>query len=913
MNFNEIGLKDLVLDFDSNDLQDITIVQGDTKTRGFKVLVSTNNGEIIKASSQYEMRLYGVNSNYPDKSFFTKGTIDGDFYKVYISTDMASKSGKLQLQLALFEGTNALIQSRIKEVDVYASIANGGNVGKDLVVDFGKLENALNRADEQSKRFEESLVRQQAVESQIAEKHTEVVQIRDGLKDVLTTENARVEAEKKRVSAEDVRATNESTRQSNEATRQSNETARQQNESTRTSNETQRQAEESTRKSDEQERITAETNRNSEETKRDNAEKIRIDNENKRISAENKRAENDSTYNKNEEQRQSQESTRQTQEQQRVEAEKQRQSQEDTRVSQESTRQSQEQSRVDAESKRKTSEATREQSEETRNTKETERQSNESTRQSNEQTRVSQETARAEAEKQRATAESDRAGKFAGWDKTMQGVIPTATSTVAGIVRIDVDGETVAASLKTADELDKAYTELLFRCDEIDSKITDLKIEKVDNTDYASFKDTVTNNITALNGKIQTMPTQNDLDNKADKKHTHTTADITDLQTKLDEKAEKKYVDDKISDVKNSVDLAEETAGELINAIDYLTEWRNYEFLPANKQKNEKPTLEYNTKLVNRIFTLKSGDNKLHYTNLSDFDKDIDFLLLRFKDGEYEFVDDFRSTFIDLYDFDDFGKDNISAIERLGLCSARCREVKMKSVENYTEYTFEVEFIDELKIKKEGYDKASVDSVAELEKKVGNIQTKFPRLKIGEDTSKIPNDSYYIETDEIELKKYLSEEKMIVLEDEGVGRGIIKDLVDLKGVKLIKKVDDYNENNNCSTPNFRDTGFFDLFNQLFKDGKDYSNYLIILSFYDADIPEITKNFELIKKITGSRKIISPFDQEFKRHITNESYERIYGMAINEMNKGTPEKIANYTKLLRGGDVLKYKDKNGKIH
>lgn len=423
MNFSEIGLKDLVLDFDSNDLQDITIVQGDTKTRGFKVLVSTNNGEIIKASSQYEMRLYGINSNYPDKSFFTKGVIDGDFYKVYISTDMASKSGKLQLQLALFEGTNALIQSRIKEVDVYASIANGGNVGKDLVVDFGKLKDALDIAEKQQKKFDESLVRQQAVESQIAEKHTEVVQIRDGLKDVLSTENARVEAEKKRVSAEDVRASNESTRQSNEATRQSNETARQQNESTRTSQETQRQAEESTRKSEEQKRISAESSRNSEETKRDNAEKIRIENENKRVSAENTRAENDSTYNKNEEQRQSQESTRQTQEQQRIEAEKLRQSQEDTRVSQESTRQSQEstrqsqeQSRVDAESKRATSETTREQSEQTRNTKETERQNAEQTRQSNENTRQQQESSRVEAE-------NSRQSTFDSWDKTMKNVI----------------------------------------------------------------------------------------------------------------------------------------------------------------------------------------------------------------------------------------------------------------------------------------------------------------------------------------------------------------------------------------------------------------------------------------------------------------------------------------------------------
>ena len=601
MNFSEIGLKDLVLDFDSNDLQDITIVQGDTKTRGFKVLVSTNNGEIIKASSQYEMRLYGINSNYPDKSFFTKGTIDGDFYKVYISTDMASKSGKLQLQLALFEGTNALIQSRIKEVDVYQSIANGGNVGKDLVVDFGKLQDALDRADEQSRRFDESLVRQEAVESQIAEKHTEVVQIRDGLKDVLTTENARVEAEKKRVSAEDVRATNESTRQSNEQQRQSNETARQQNESTRTSQETQRQAEESTRKSEEQKRISAESSRNSEETKRDNAEKIRIENENKRISAENKRAENDTQYNKNEEQRQAQESTRQTQEQQRVEAEKLRQSQEDTRkqsedtrISQEKTRQSQEQSRVDAESKRATSETARNQSEQTRSTKESERQNAEQTRQSNESTRQQQETDRVEAEKQRAKAESDRAGKFAGWDKTMQGVIPTATSTVAGIVRIDVDGESTAVSKKSFDEkvellstqlgnkvgkedISSLQTTLSGKADKTD--VDKLKETKLNKTEYTTFRDAVFNNVTELNQKIPNLPTQEDLGKiqkqleenfiefnkikvnkedvstleknvtasldslnaqmfeKADKKHKHAISDVDNLQTTLDNKA----------------------------------------------------------------------------------------------------------------------------------------------------------------------------------------------------------------------------------------------------------------------------------------------------------------------------------------------------------------------------------------
>lgn len=580
MRFSEIGLKDLVLDFDSNDLQDITIVQGDTKTRGFKVLVSTNNGEIIKASSQYEMRLYGINSNYPDKSFFTKGVIDGDFYKVYISTDMASKSGKLQLQLALFEGTNALIQSRIKEVDVYRSIANGGNVGKDLVVDFGKLQDALDRAEKQQKKFDESLIRQESIESKINQKHTEVVQIRDGLKDVLTTENARVEAEKKRVSAEQTRVSQESTRKSNETTRQSNETARQQKESTRQSNETQRQAEESTRKSEEQKRITAETNRNSEESKRDNAEKIRVENENKRVSAENTRAENDTKYSKNEATRQSQESTRQSQEQQRVDAEKLRQSQEDTRkqsedtrVSQESTRQSQEQSRVDAESKRATSEETREQSEQTRNTKETERQNAEQTRQSNEQTRITQESSRVEAEKQRAKAESDRAGKFAGWDKTMQGVIPTATPTVAGIVRIDVDGESTAASLKSLEETGSGLSKMLeealaTKADEehnheieniahlqetLDNKANKMNVDNLEMT-VANFK----TDVSALNNKLDEKANNSDLQDmtravrentqfimnypkeleyKADKTHTHKIADVEGLTNKLAEKA----------------------------------------------------------------------------------------------------------------------------------------------------------------------------------------------------------------------------------------------------------------------------------------------------------------------------------------------------------------------------------------
>ena len=621
MNFNEIGLKDLVLDFDSNDLQDITIVQGDTKTRGFKVLVSTNNGEIIKASSQYEMRLYGINSNYPDKSFFTKGTIDGDFYKVYISTDMASKSGKLQLQLALFEGTNALIQSRIKEVDVYASIANGGNVGKDLVVDFGKLNNALEIAEKQQKKFDESLIRQKSIESDLNKTKTEVGQFRDELKDVLTTENARVEAEKKRVSAENTRVSQENTRQQQEDTRKRYEDTRIIQESTRQSNERQRQAQESTRKSEEQKRITAETNRDSAEAKRNNAEKQRASNEDVRVNAENARKENDATYSKNEQQRQTNEQQRQTQEQQRVDAEKLRQSQEntrkqseDTRNSQEKTRQSQEQSRVDAESKRATSEATREQSEQTRSTKETERQNAEQTRQSNENTRQQQESSRVEAEKQRAKAESDRAGKFAGWDMAMSGVIPTATSTVAGIVRIDVDGESTAISKKSYQELlkelesiynelvDNVGTEIFKKADKTDvdglkEKVDNFKVstatprvagivkidkdnesvaisektfyelcnefdkeleKKADAGAFMSIQDTIIENIAGIEKANESLSNQEksisnlsaNISTKADKTHTHKIADVDGLQNELDQKAS----NNDLSNVQKSVD-----------------------------------------------------------------------------------------------------------------------------------------------------------------------------------------------------------------------------------------------------------------------------------------------------------------------------------------------------------------------
>ncbi|MDU2023965.1 MAG: hypothetical protein E6729_00230 [Finegoldia magna] len=877
MNFNEIGLKDLVLDFDSNDLQDITIVQGDTKTRGFKVLVSTNNGEIIKASSNYEMRLYGVNSNYPDKSFFTRGTIDGDFYKVYISTDMASKSGKLQLQLALFEGTNALIQSRIKEVDVYRSIANGGNVGKDLVVDFGKLNNALEIAEKQQKKFEESLVRQEAVESKISEKHKEVVEIRDGLKDVLSTENARVEAEKKRVSAENTRASQEKTRQSNETTRQSNEKARQQKESTRTSNETQRQAEESTRKSEEQKRISAESSRSSEEAKRDNAEKIRVENENKRVSAEDVRLAAETRRFENEQLATANEQAREIGEQQRVEAEKLRQSQEntrkqseDTRVSQESTRQTQEQSRVDAESKRATSETTRKESEQTRNTKETERQNAEQTRQSNEQTRVSQESSRVEAEKQREKAESDRAGKFAGWDKTMSGVIPTATSTVAGIVRIDVDGESTAISKKSFDESVNGLTE------DYNGMLNALQNKAHINHTHA----------------IQTIPLlETTLDNKANKTHKHTTSDITGLQIVLDSKLEQKD----IITLKTQVD----TNTENITEIDGKLELKASKTDLNNKADKSDLTLVKNISEGNSKSILgltNELDNKANKTDVvtkTDLNKKSDV-------GHTHSISDVSNLQTTLN-----SKASTSHIHDISDINNLQTALNGKSS---TSHGHSISDINNLQYTLNN--KASASDLSSLQAKVNKNQ--IPRLKIGEDTSKVPNDSYYIETDEVELKKYLSEEKIIFIGDrDNVNHEDFENLIDLKGQKMTKKQDDYHVTNLVVNVNDSMVIFKETYNSLKAQGKDFSNHLIILGIQEEYYyPGILVYFDFIKKITKSRKIIHIFDPILKAKVTQESYDNDVGMM--EM-VSEPDYLISSVKLLRGGNILRYKDENGVIH
>lgn len=307
----DLGIKTMTLKFDDNQLGHLAPIQGDTKSRGFVIEMVSADGEIVPADSLHECRLYGVNSNYPDKTFYTKAEVVDGKYKVYLSTDMVSKAGTLKMQIALYKGSEELIQSEVKEVEVSESMANGGSIGKDLVVDFTKLEKALERVDTQEKAYKDSLEKQEVIKADIDKKQkqvstdtTAVKKIRKDMENVMDTEADRVEAEKKRVSQEKGR-----------------------------------ESAEKDRNSQENNRIEAERDRQNFELERAKAETARVSAENSRASAE--------------KDRESQESTRQDEEGERKSAENSRVSAEDTRESQEKTRQSQETQRVEAEKKRK--------------------------------------------------------------------------------------------------------------------------------------------------------------------------------------------------------------------------------------------------------------------------------------------------------------------------------------------------------------------------------------------------------------------------------------------------------------------------------------------------------------------------------------------------------------------------------
>ena len=492
-----IGLKNVSIDFLNSEIKNLFVVQGDTRTRGLLVRVKDNKGNTIPLSDEYELRLYAKRSG-EDKLLYSVAERVDDKYKVYLTSDMLSKTGTLKIQLALYKGDVSLIQSRQSSIPIYPSMTCQFELGQDNVIDIVQIQESI-------KELEKTLESLKSFDGL------------DSLADFKKSEEERKQAEEQRKQSEEQRVVEETTRSLNEQSR--------------IENEKQRISDEEVRKSNEQARI-----------------------------------EKDTTYDEKEQTRNSNEEARKLEEQKRTESE-------NLRVSQEQERQERE--------------STREENEKIRKISETVRDDNETKRKLEEDTRVQQETKRVEAEKLRVKAESDRAGKFAGWDKTMQGVIPTATSTTAGIVRIDVDGESTAASLKTLAETGNGLSRLLeeslaIKADNehvhTTSDITglqtvlDSKLEQKDISTLKTQVDTNTENITEIDEKLELKASKADLDNKADKsdltlvKNTSegNSKSILGLTNELDNKANK-------ADVVTKTDLSKKSDVGHTHAISSIT------------------------------------------------------------------------------------------------------------------------------------------------------------------------------------------------------------------------------------------------------------------------------------------------------------------------------------------------------
>lgn len=124
---------------------------------------------------------------------------------------------------------------------------------------------------------------------------------------------------------------------------------------------------------------------------------------------------------------------------------------------------------LEDEETRKSSENTRIDNEQTRVEAETQRVDSEAIRKSNENTRVNNENLR-------VTAEEEREIKFDEWDKTIQGVIPNATDTEKGAVKISsLESETEPYTAVSIGKLEDTIAPLLFNSNIPFNEIVDNK------------------------------------------------------------------------------------------------------------------------------------------------------------------------------------------------------------------------------------------------------------------------------------------------------------------------------------------------------------------------------------------------------------------------------------------------------
>ena len=137
-----IGLKNVSIDFLNSEIKNLFVVQGDTRTRGLLVRVKDNKGNTIPLSDEYELRLYAKRSG-EDKLLYSVAEKVGDRYKVYLTSDMLAKTGTLKIQLALYKGDVSLIQSRQSSIPIYPSMTCQFELGQDNVIDIVEIQETI--------------------------------------------------------------------------------------------------------------------------------------------------------------------------------------------------------------------------------------------------------------------------------------------------------------------------------------------------------------------------------------------------------------------------------------------------------------------------------------------------------------------------------------------------------------------------------------------------------------------------------------------------------------------------------------------------------------------------------------------------------------------------------------------------
>lgn len=328
------GFLPIDLFFENSILPDLSLVQGDAGLRGYAARFFSADGVLMEKGAGQSARLYAANPDDKKAAYYLEGTYTDGVWLLEVPTEAISKAGRVLLQVALYEGETALIQSRASLVEVPLSIAQGGVSGHSVRVDFDRVDallkearTAMDEADRRSKVAEDYANRGnadlarleggeeerrkaeadrkadfQALKYEGARTVTSLSQTNAQYQAITASaeaeEAARNQAELERARAEQARKQAEEARVGAEAGRASSENKRQTQEQDRINAEGKREASEGLRKNAEAERNSAEAERARKETEREASEGVRKTQEGERVEAEKNRKSTFESWNK---------------------------------------------------------------------------------------------------------------------------------------------------------------------------------------------------------------------------------------------------------------------------------------------------------------------------------------------------------------------------------------------------------------------------------------------------------------------------------------------------------------------------------------------------------------------------------------------------------------------------------------